>query len=497
MSVTPFQIRIQDRGRTLVEIDRFDIPEQKITFLFGESGIGKTMLAKAVYGLLNPSLFDITVNGKAYTTYLEETQRSAVEQNSFFVFQEPSSHLNPLLSLGEQWREGTLASAKEEAAILKRLWQYSNQDEVSRLLTTFPKPYRPSGGEKQRILIGMAFKKMSMARTQPTFFVFDEPTGNLDNTYRNLILVETLRYFKEQPFTLLFITHDYSLLRELYDKHRTLLPFMEFNELVRSKGRQVRQQSFSATSYLNWEESLQPLKHTLPAGAEPILTIEPQIRVFGRSLTLYRNPESGQPEPLQAFAGRFTYIKAPSGVGKTTVAKMLMGLIKPEKFKAKLGTHTLTETTSGTYFKKNIWGKEAAMVFQHADESLNLKATIWQTFAALPLKSNLNRNILFEELKPVFPEIQSPSFLNKRLEALSGGQKQRINLMRSLLLNTRLIILDEPLNGLDFESIRRILAILSDKQKQGAAFLIISHNDAVFERLTPAEQIYFLGQTSI
>ncbi len=494
MSATSFQIRIEDRGRTLVEIDRFEIPEQKITFLFGESGIGKTMLAKAVYGLLDPALFKITVNGKSYPAYLEETQRRALEQNSFFVFQEPSSHLNPLLSLGEQLREGTLANAKGETAVLERLWQYSARTDVSRLLSTFPKPYRPSGGEKQRILIGMAFKKMSLAYKPPTFFVFDEPTGNLDNAYRNLILSEILRYFKKRPFTLLFITHDYSLLRELYDRHRPLLPFMQFHELVREKGRRVRQQSFSAATYLNWEEGLQPLSLRSPAKPEPALTIEPEIRVFGHSLVLYRNPESGQPEPLHAYPGRFTYIKAPSGVGKTTVAKLLMGLIKPESFKAKLGKHTLTEKTSRPYFRKNIWGKEAAMVFQHADESLNMKATVWQTFAALPLKPKPNKERLFEELKPVFPEMQTPSFLNKRLDTLSGGQKQRINLMRSLMLNTRLIILDEPLNGLDFESIRRILSILNEKQKQDAAFLIISHNDAVFERLTDSEQIYYLEQ---
>ncbi len=494
MSATTFQIRIQDRGRTLVEIDRLEIPEQKITFLFGESGIGKTMLAKTVYGLLNPSLFDIEINGKAYATYLKEPQRRALERNGFFVFQEPSSHLNPLLSLGEQLREGTLANAENEAAILERLWQYSKARDVSRLLATFPKPYRPSGGEKQRILIGMAFKKMSMARKQPALFVLDEPTGNLDNTYRDLIVSEILRYFKKQPFTLLFITHDYSLLRELYERHRPMLPFMEFHELVRTENRQVRQQPFSATTYLNWEETLQPPGLSLPVKPEPVLTIEPEIRVFGRSLALYQNPESAHSEALRAYPGGFTYIKAPSGVGKTTVAKLLMGLIQPESFKAKLGKHTITEKTSRAFFKKNIWGKEAAMVFQHADESLNMRATVWQTFAALPLKPKLNKERLFEELKPIFPEMRAFSFLNKRLEALSGGQKQRINLMRSLLLNTRLIILDEPLNGLDFESIRRILSVLIDKQKQGAAFLIISHNDAVFERLTDPEQIYYLEQ---
>ena len=494
MSAASFQIRIRDRGRTLVEIDRFHIPEQKITLLFGESGIGKTLLAKAVYGLLNPALFDITINGEAYATYLQHPRRRALERNSFFVFQEPSSHLNPLLSLGAQLREGALARSEDETAILERLWQYGKKEELPRLLNTFPKPYRPSGGEKQRILIAMAFKKMSLRRTQPTFFVFDEPTGNLDNTYRNLILAETLRYFKEQPFTLLFITHDYSLLRELYERHRPLLPFMEFKELVRTENRQVRQQSFSAASYLNWEEQLQPLKTAFAAQPEPVLTIEPEIRVFGRSLVLHRNPQSKQPEALRAFPGTFTYIKAPSGVGKTSVAKILMGLIRAERFKAALGTHTITEATSRAYFKKHIWGREAAMVFQHADESLNRQATVWQTFAALPLKSKLNRKVLFEALKPVFPEMNAVSFLNQRLDALSGGQKQRINLMRSLLLNTRLIILDEPLNGLDFESIRRILSVLNEKQKQGAAFLIISHNDAVFERLTNPGQIYYLEQ---
>ena len=170
-----------------------------------------------------------------------------------------------------------------------------------------------------------------------------------------------------------------------------------------------------------------------------------------------------------------------------------MGLIKPEKFSAQIAGHPFNETTPDSFWPKYIWGKEAGMVFQHADESLNLRADIYQTFKALPLVKKLTPAAVAALLDPIFAEKVDAAFLKKKLFELSGGQKQRINIMRSLALNTKLTILDEPLNGLDFHSIQRILLLLEEKRRSGSAFLIISHNDDIFEKLIPAENIYYLA----
>jgi len=170
-----------------------------------------------------------------------------------------------------------------------------------------------------------------------------------------------------------------------------------------------------------------------------------------------------------------------------------MGLIKPNKFKATLGGISLLESTRTSVWKKSIWGKLAGMVFQHADEGLNRRASIYQTFSALPLKKKLSRPELTTYLDPVFVEKVAIAFLDKKIGQLSGGQKQRINILRTLLLNPKLVILDEPLNGLDFYSIQKILTLIEAQRQKGTAFLIISHNEDIFDQLVHPENIYYLN----
>ncbi|MCB0291946.1 MAG: ATP-binding cassette domain-containing protein, partial [Calditrichaeota bacterium] len=85
-----------------------------------------------------------------------------------------------------------------------------------------------------------------------------------------------------------------------------------------------------------------------------------------------------------------------------------------------------------------------------------------------------------------------PAFLNQKVSLLSGGQKQRLNLLRTLALDTDLVLLDEPLNGLDFLSIQRVIAALKEKQQEGKAILMISHNEEIFEAVIPPENSYYL-----
>ncbi|MDL1893620.1 ATP-binding cassette domain-containing protein, partial [Sphingobacteriales bacterium CHB3] len=101
-------IRIASGKRTLVSIDNFEIPENRITILLGESGIGKSLMSKALYGLLDPDELDITIDGEPYRTYLARPETVTLQHESFFVFQEPSTHLNPLMPLATQMREGSL-----------------------------------------------------------------------------------------------------------------------------------------------------------------------------------------------------------------------------------------------------------------------------------------------------------------------------------------------------------------------------------------------------
>lgn len=497
-----YNIHIRDRHRTIAAIDNFTIPQNEVTFLFGESGIGKSMISKAIYGLLDPDELQISINSKNYQDYLNEALTKEIKKNSFFVFQEPSSHLNPLLKLKKQLTEGSLIHAKNEQEILSRLWNTTNDSSIKKILNIYPKPYRPSGGEKQRILLAMAFKKINVLLNQnnpslPTFFVFDEPTGSLDNNYRNLFLSILFEKYRQKPFTTLIITHDYSIISEVYRKYPHLLERIHFMELVRKDEASVSLNDFCAEEYLNWLNRARRKTHDLQeiksSQNKELLKLDNGFEVFGRRFSIYKDAGHTMPAPLVIRRGELIYLKAASGVGKTTLAKIVMGLIPAKKLRLNLSGFRITEKKNKKFWQKRIWGKKASLVFQHADEALNLNAGVKDIFAGLKTSKKLTANILKFKLKELFDNGVSDSFLNKKTAFLSGGQKQRLNLLRALILDADLIILDEPLNGLDFNSIKKILAILEKKRMEGKGLLMISHNEEIFDSVVDEDHVYYLN----
>jgi peptide/nickel transport system ATP-binding protein len=199
------------------------------------------------------------------------------------------------------------------------------------------------------------------------------------------------------------------------------------------------------------------------------------------------------PSPLEIYPGEAVYLKAESGAGKTTVAKILMGLQKCQSFHCKIGNISVNEQSPENQWKKYIWAKKMSMVFQHADEALNLNGKVKDIFRGLPLAKRKDRKFLIENLKVVFEDTVDETFLDKPVSYLSGGQKQRLNLIRALILEADLLILDEPLNGLDFVTLQNVLTILQERQKQGKSYLMISHNEEIIERIVPTDRVYYLS----
>jgi peptide/nickel transport system ATP-binding protein len=498
MKTAHFNISIHSGNHVILKIDEFSFSENKITFLFGESGIGKSMISKTIYGLLDPEELDIIVNEIPYSDYCTRPAIRQLKENSFFVFQEPSSHLNPLLKLEDQLNEGSISENLNEDEILRHLWQSLDEQAIQSILDVYPKPYRPSGGEKQRILLAMAFKKInkyiSETNNGVSTFVFDEPTGSLDNRFRNLFLSLLFKKFMIQPFTVLFITHDYSIISEIFNQYKSLVESIDFKELSRGQDQQLQVSAFSADKYLNWLKNLKYIsvnKKYEEKSAAPVLHLKNDFVVFNRSYKIFNDPELQEETELIIHPGQLVYLKAGSGVGKTTLAKIIMGLIKAEKLKLKLCDMVLTEKTESSFWQKEIWGKRAGMVFQHADEAMNLQATVRESLEGLK-SDRLKGEELFARLKELFDESIDEKFLNQKVLFLSGGQKQRLNLLRTLVLDVDLVILDEPLNGLDFESIQKILNWLNAKREQGKALLMISHNEEIFEHLIDEGNTYYL-----
>ena len=499
MKQRSFDISVTSSGRSIVNVSGYPVFDDNITFLFGESGIGKSVLSKALYGLLSMTELAIAINGKPYGKHLVDPWTGSIRKNSFFVFQEPSSHFNPLMTISDQLNEGSLKGLNEKE-ILARLWQTTPEAIRNKILHVFPKPYRPSGGEKQRILLAMAFKRINAwinsasIGQQPTYFVFDEPTGSLDNNYRNLFLNFLFEQYSLKPFTAVIITHDYSIISEINNRHHHLINQVHFLELSRIAEGRVSVNNFSSGEYLNWLANSHPYSGNT-SSSENVLEVKPTFSIFGRNLSLYSDNTRTCLKPLRINKGEMVYIKAPSGIGKTTLAKIIMGIYHPDQFSMTLNGRKITERSSPSVWPKIIWGKKAGMVFQHADEALNLSSTVRETFKGLPLKKRLSGDDLLDYLMELFDRPITDTFLNKKVANLSGGQKQRLNLLRTLILETNLIILDEPLNGLDFTSVKKVLGLLDEKRANGSALLMISHNEEIFEHFIDEDHIFYLGAT--
>jgi peptide/nickel transport system ATP-binding protein len=487
-----YDLHIASTHRQLVAVRDFVLAESSITVLFGESGIGKSLSALAIAGLIDPDQLDVRLNGREYGDYLHSRELLDIRRNGFFVFQEPSSHLNPLMTLGSQLREGTLVNPRNEGEILKRLWPGSSSLSVQNILDVYPKPYRPSGGEKQRVLAAMAFKRMSeLAGSTPgALFIFDEPTGSLDNRLRDEFLDLLVEKFRVSNATVLLITHDYTMISHFTSAFPDLAKRIVFKELLQEHGK-LRLREFHASEYLDWIGTRKTRARAAAQGGE-ILKLEPSIRVFGLTLLVTRDEAGKMAEPLVIRKGSMVYLKAPSGIGKTTLAKVMMGLQRAEKMVMRLGGVEYNDRSAQKSWSERVWGRQMTMVFQHADEALNLNSSVKDVFAGLPLWTALDTAGIANILSEFFEENPDRGFLRKPVKYLSGGQKQRLNLLRSLVLDTNILILDEPLNGLDFASSVRVLSKIEDRLRRGMSVLVISHNEEIFDALVAPENTYYL-----
>ncbi len=484
-----FDVAVHTGGTVLARTDNMVIEPGKINFLFGESGIGKTLISKAVSGRLYSTDYRAVVNLQPYDQYLESARCRAMMRGGYYVFQEPSSHLYPLMPIEEQLQQG----ARADAAAVHEIAAYFWPDGFEDLLAVYPQPNRPSGGEKQRLFLVMAFLRIRRfiadKALRDSLFVFDEPTAYLDVSQRDRFLDYLLIHHRKKPFTAQIITHDYSVIGELKIAHpRDSVPVV-FRELKRTESG-LQNTLFDPQRYLEWID-VSPVTAARADAAEPLLTVHSGFSIFNRRYAFLRH--DGLPaESLTIASGEMVYLKAPSGAGKTSVAKMICGLLPAKGLDLRIQEHRLIDATPTEYWKRCLWGRRLVMAFQHADEALNPNARVMDVFTSLSRKPRMNRRQILSHLQTLFDRPAAETLILKKIRYLSGGEKQRINLLRVLAVDAPLMIFDEPFNGLDFEATCRVTAWLEALQKTGKGILIISHNEAVIQRMVPDRFIYHL-----
>ncbi|MBI1308935.1 MAG: dipeptide ABC transporter ATP-binding protein [Proteobacteria bacterium] len=481
----------------LVKGVSFSLEKGQTLALVGESGSGKTLSALAVMGLLPPELSasaqSMTFQGRELQSLTIRQRRGLRGKHMAMVFQEPATALNPVLTCGAQVEEAFIIHTKLGAkARRKRVLELFEQVQLptpERIYASYP--HQISGGQRQRVMIAMALAH------KPELLVADEPTTALDVTVQAEILKLVKSLQKEMGMAMLWITHDFGVVKELADN----VVVMQSGKVVEAgTAKQVLSKPKAAYTKRLLAATLK-LNRTGPkrSGQPPatILATKHLSHTYRRGGWLFGTAEETHALQNVGFSlakGRTVGVVGESGSGKSTLARVLTRLTEPEKSGSIifLGQDFLALKGGALRAAR----KNMQMVFQDPVTSLNPRMRVGESVAEGVYAHNL------------MAPSKVPAYVSKLLEEVglpadaagryphqfSGGQRQRIAIARALALQPQLIIADEPVSALDVSVQAQILALLQKLQSaHGTSFVFISHDLRVVSHLADTVLVMHKG----
>ncbi len=502
-------LRVAFGAEEVVHGISFDIAAGEKLALVGESGSGKTVTALSLLRLAqNASISgNISFNpgvpaetGLSLLSISEHALRGIRGQDIAFIFQEPMTALNPLMTVGQQiaevlqLKQGHARASAALAAI--DLLAKTGIPEPERRARAYP--HQLSGGQRQRAMIAMALA------CKPKLLLADEPTTALDVTVRSQILDLLSDLQRQHGMAVLLITHDLNLVRRFADR----VAVMERGHLVEqgSVASVFAQPQHAYTCKLLasvpvrdvWEVS----EHSPGAPAAPLVQAR-QLRVG------YPVPVPGlrgwfkkgefvavQSASFALMAGQTLGVIGESGSGKSTLAQAVLGLLPftsglkeipldasvDRRFAATL--LVAGQEWTGKTAKDQPLRKRIQVVFQDPYSSLSPRMTIEAIVGEgihvhepqLPLPERRARVVA--ALADVgMTDAQFPGLLQRYPHEFSGGQRQRIAIARALIVNPEVLVLDEPTSALDVTIQQQVLQLLQSLQKtRGLSYLLITHD---------------------
>ncbi len=455
--------------------------------LIGETGSGKSVTAKAILGTLprnaTVSAGRIEVEGRNVLE-LPRGERDALKGSAFsLIMQDPLSSFNPVFKIGTHLddvlrfadsREGVKSSRADRrariAAVLRRV-QLADPD---RVMNAYPSEL--SGGMRQRVLIGLALLH------QPKLLIADEPGTALDVTTQDEILNLINTLVAEEGMALLMITHNLGVVRKVADR----VVVMRHGDIVEA-GPCAKILSSPEHPYtIGLLDAVPPLYgprvQTQQISAQaPIVSATGLGKQFGRQSKRFTAVKDVS---ITLREGEIFGLAGESGSGKTTVARMMMGLSRPT-----FGSVSVDGTP-------NPGRPLAQIVYQNPGTSLNPKRTVKQSLG-LPLKyaglSGAARDARMAELMEL---VRLPvSYLAKYPHELSGGQKQRVAIARALAAEPKVLILDEPTAALDVSVQKTVIELLLQlREDLGLTYFMISHDLSLMRNFCSRLAIMLRGE---
>ena len=172
--------------------------------------------------------------------------------------------------------------------------------------------------------------------------------------------------------------------------------------------------------------------------------------------------------------GEFYALLGPNGAGKTTTLRMVVGLLRPDAGSVTImGVDALNDPVAAKQI--TAWVSDEPMIYDKLTplEYLEFVAGLW----------GIEPSIAEPSARELLVSLGLETNMHERCEGFSKGMRQKVALAGALVHEPRLIILDEPLTGLDAVSARHVKGLLGDRVRAGCTVIMTTHILEVAERM--------------
>ena len=420
-----------------------NIKKGELILLLGESGSGKTSLARAINWLV-PKFFDGDFKGEVNVLGKPTKDLSMVDLSSMIgtVFQNPRNQFFTLDTTSE------LAFNLENHGINPELIKSRVFDIFNDLNINHLKDkdvYKLSGGQMQMVAIASA------CALNPEILVLDEPSANLDRSSIS-DLIELLKIFKSNKTTVIISEHRLYYLKDLVDR-AFYIKDGEIKNIF--KGYEL----YSMNDRKRLEYGLRSLN-------DDSILIKNKPSEKDENLLEFKNLSVGYKKPLiskmnlKIESGEVLGIIGENGSGKSTLLNTISGLIK------EISGEILF---NGKKLNRRDRQKLCALVMQEPSYQFFMESVEKELTFGI---KNYDENKLNKYLQDMYlKNIKDNDPLK-----LSGGEKQRLAILINLLDNKDVFLLDEPSSGLDYKNMLVISDEIKKLQEKGKIIIIISHD---------------------
>ena len=499
----------------------FDIAAGETLAIVGESGSGKSVTSLSMMRLLaaHTSRIEGSVKlaDRELLTLTEPEMRAVRGAAVAMIFQEPMTSLNPMMSIGDQVAEvmqchlGVKRSqARREVIGLFEKVRIPNAAERYDL-----HPHKLSGGQRQRVMIAMALA------ARPKLLIADEPTTALDVTIQGQVLDLIKELQAETGMAVLFITHDMGVVAEIADRTLVMLRGDKVEEGPTSQvfaqgqhrytrallsavprlGSMAGRDTPATFALIDRDTGTAGAELPVPAartGSAPVLVVQglkTRFPVRGGLLAGVTGAvHAVEDVSFTLQPGETLSLVGESGCGKSTTGRSILRLNEPDAGQVQVNG-TAMQGLRETELRKVRRGIQ--MIFQDPFASLNPRLAIGTAVAEPFIEQRLGSG---EEARAKAAGLLervglSRTMMDRLPHEFSGGQRQRICIARALMLDPQIIIADEAVSALDVSIKAQVCNLLMELQQSlGLAYLFISHDMAVVERVSHRVAVMFMGE---